>query len=91
VALTGGQGTADVPFSGGCCDFATVRLPGGGVALTGGVQYWLVASPNSEAENFMGIWQPSTNNIWARLYPEQGTLWAGSTGIWLAAEITGSK
>jgi hypothetical protein len=90
--LPGGQGTAtDVPVSGDCCDFATVRLTGGGVALTGGVQYWLVASPNSEAENFMGIWQPTTNANWARIHPEQGDFWTQYNGDWLAAEITGSK
>lgn len=88
--LSGGQGTAtDVPVSGDCCDFATVRLPG--VALSRGVRYWLVASPNADAENFMGLWQVSSNNIWAVLKPEQTSLWTGYNGGWMAAQIAGTN
>jgi hypothetical protein len=86
--LPGGQGTAaNIPFSGDCCDFATARLPG--VALSRGVRYWLVASPNAQAENFMGLWQISTNCIWAVLKPEESTLWTGYNGEWMAAQISG--
>jgi len=88
--LTGGQGTAtNVPVSGDCCDFATARLPG--AALSRNVQYWLVGSPNVNAEKFMGIWQPSTNNDWAVLMPEQSSIWTGYTGDWLAAQIIGQS
>jgi hypothetical protein len=86
--LSGGQGTAtNLPFSGDCCDFATARLPG--AALSHGVQYWLVVSPNAEAEKFMGIWRPSTNNDWAVLLPEQSSIWTVYTGDWMAAQISG--
>jgi hypothetical protein len=88
--LTGSQGTAEVPLSGQCCTLATARLSGSGIALTGGVQYWLVASPNSGAENFMGIWQPTTNANWARIYPEQDDSWTQFNGDWMAAEIIGT-
>jgi hypothetical protein len=86
--LPGGQGsTTDIPDSGQCCDYATVRLPN--VSLSAGVQYWLVASPSSDAEDFMGIWQISTNNIWAVLNPEQSQLWTDFNGDWMAAQIFG--
>jgi hypothetical protein len=64
-----------------------VRLPN--VSLSAGVQYWLVASPSSDAEDFMGIWQISTNNIWAVLNPEQSQLWTDFNGDWMAAQIFG--
>jgi hypothetical protein len=64
-----------------------VRLPN--VPLSAGVQYWVVASPSTDAEEFMGIWQLSTNNNWARLNPEQSSLWTDFTGEWLATQISG--
>jgi hypothetical protein len=91
--LSGGQGSlTDIPGSGDCCNFATLRLLGAGIALTGGVQYWLVASPdNVNAPDFMGLWQISTNNICAELFPGQSQLWTDFTGEWMAAEITGQS
>ena len=88
TVLDGGRNsTTDIPDSGQCCDFATVRLPN--VPLSAGVQYWVVASPSTDAEDFMGIWQLSTNNNWARLNPEQSSLWTDFTGEWLATQISG--
>jgi hypothetical protein len=77
-----------MPELGQCCDFATVRLPGSGVGLSAGVQYWLVASPALDAEDFMGIWRISTETIFAKNNPEQ-TGWTGENGGWAAAQITG--
>jgi hypothetical protein len=79
----------EIPDSGQCCDVATVRLTGNGVSLSAGVPYWLVASPSTDAEDFKGTWQISTNNIWAKLNPEQSQLWTGFNGEWMAAQIVG--
>lgn len=90
--LSGGQGTATgIPESGQCCDFATVRLPKNGVALSANVQYWLVASPSTDAENFFGIWQISTNNFLSILNPEQTSYWTDFVGEWMAAQIVGQS
>lgn len=88
--LPGGQGsTTSIPDSGQCCDFATVRLPKNGVALSADVQYWLVASPSTDAEDFMGLWQISTNNLLSILNPEQSSYWTDFVGEWMAAQIVG--
>jgi hypothetical protein len=91
--LPGGQGSlADLPSSDDCCEFAILRLTGGGIALTGGTQYWAVASPdNVNAPDFMGQWLLSTNNICAKLLPEQSSLWTDFSGDWMAAQIAGSS
>ncbi len=91
--LPGGQGsTVDFPDSGACCDLAQVRLPGAGVALSAGVKYWLVASPdNINAPDFYGIWQPSTVAFAAEQQPENFTGWIDFSGNWFAAEIRGTK
>jgi hypothetical protein len=93
VPLSGGQQSLiDIPESGDCCDFAILRLPGNGIALTGGVQYWLVASPdNVNAPDFKGLWNISTNNICAELFPKQSGLWTDFTGDWMAAQIRGQS
>ena len=90
--LPGGQGSlTDIPDSGDCCDLATLRLPGD-VALSGGVQYWLVASPdNVNAPDFQGKWLDSTNNICAELFPRQSLLWTDFSGYWVAAQIDGQS
>lgn len=91
--LPGGQGsTTDFPDSGECCGLATVRLPGAGVALQAGVQFWLVASPdNVNASDFHGIWQITTLALGAYKEPEQFIGWTNFTGSWLAAEIRGTS
>lgn len=91
--LPGAQGSiADLPDSGQCCEFATLRLPGGGVALTGGTQYWLVASPdNVNAPDFQGLWQISTNNLCAALFPKQSSFWTDFTGDWMATQVAGKN
>lgn len=90
--LPGAQGTiTDLPESGDCCDFAILRLPGQGIALTGGTKYWLVASPNNvTAPDFFGLWQFSSNNIWSRLLPKSES-WTDFSGFWMAAKITGQS
>jgi hypothetical protein len=91
--LPGGQGSlTDLPGSGDCCDFATLRLPGSGIGLVGGVQYWLVASPdNVNAPDFLGKWLDSTSNICAELFPRQSQLWTDFSGYWVAAQIAGDS
>jgi hypothetical protein len=91
--LPGGQGSiADLPDSASCCEFATLRLAGGGVALTSGTQYWAVASPdNVNAPDFMGQWLLSTNNVCSTLLPEQSPFWTEFSGDWMAAQIAGSS
>jgi len=91
--LPDGQGTtSDFPDSGACCDLATVRLPGTGVALSADVRYWLVASPdNMNAPDFHGIWQPSTVAVAAYQEPENFSDWIDFSGLWFGAEIRGTR
>jgi hypothetical protein len=90
--LPGGQGsTANIPETGDCCSLATVTLPDAGVALTAGVQYWLVASPdNANAPDFEGAWETSSLAFGAYQEPESFINWTSVTGGWLAAEIRGT-
>ena len=90
--LPGGQGaTTEIPDSGECCDLATVRLSGAGVALNAGVTYWLVASPDDiNAPDFHGIWQPTFSAVSAYEQPEFFG-WIAFTGGWLGAEIRGTR
>ena len=91
--LPGGQGsTSNIPTLGDCCDLTEVRLPGTGLQLLAGTQYWLVASPdNVHAPTFQGAWQTSILAIGAYLQPEDFPFWIGLSGIWLAAEIRGTS
>ncbi len=91
--LPDGQGsTTDIPTSGQCCELARVTLPGPGVALTAGTQYWLVASPdNIEAPDFKGIWQVSSLAVSAYEQPEQLINWTSFSAGWMAAEIRGTN
>lgn len=91
--LPGGQGsTTDIPESGVCCELAKVRLPGAGIALQAGVQYWLVASPDEEqAPDFEGLWQDSDLALRAYQQPEFFIGWTDVSGGWLAAEIRGTN
>jgi hypothetical protein len=91
--LPGGQSsTTNVPESGDCCELATVRLPGIGVALAGGTQYWLVVSTNDRAAaDFYGLWQLSTAAVGAYQELESGIPWTPISGDWFAAEIRGTK
>ena len=91
--LPGGQGsTTDIPDTGDCCKLAKVSLPGLGVALQGGVQVWLVASPdNMNAPDFLGFWQTSSVAFAAYQEPELLTNWTSFTGGWLATEVRGTK
>lgn len=91
--LPGGQAsTMDIPDLGTCCDLAKVRLPGAGVALSAGVHYWLVASPdNVNAPTFSGVWQQSILAVNAYEQPELGIGWTSASGLWLAAEIRGTS
>jgi hypothetical protein len=90
--LPGGQSsTTNIPESGECCELATARLPGMGVALTGGTQYWLVASTNDRvAADFFGLWQLTTVTVSAYTKPGQFG-WIPFSGEWFAAEIRGSN
>jgi hypothetical protein len=90
--LPGGQtSTTDIPESGECCELATARLPGMGVALEGGTQYWLVVSTNDRvAADFFGLWQLTSVTISAYQKPGQFG-WTPFSGEWFAAEIQGSK
>jgi hypothetical protein len=88
--LHDGEGSTEgFPDVGQCCEFAVVTLPGKGVALTKGVQYWLVARADEvNAPDFVGTWQISSNNIWSN------TAFGGWTdydGDWVAAKITGTS
>lgn len=91
--LPDGQGsTTDIPDSGVCCELAKVRLPGAGVALQAGVQYWLVASPDNEiAPDFTGLWQHSNLALRAYKQPEFFIGWTSVSGDWPAAEIRGTN
>gem|GEM_PF-1684502 len=91
--LPGGQGsTTDIPESGVCCELTRVRLPGAGVALQAGVQFWLVASPDNEnAPDFFGQWQDSILAVRAYKQPEFFIGWTNVSGGWLAAEIRGTS
>lgn len=91
--LPGGQGsTTEIPDSGDCCELAKVKLPGAGVALIAGVQYWLVASPdNVNAPDFAGQWQHSNLALRAYKEPENFVSWNNVSGVWLAAEIRGTN
>lgn len=91
--LPGGQGgTTDFPDSGECCGLATVRLAGGGVALEAGVQVWLLASAdNTSAPDFYGIWQDSSSAVAAYLEPEIFGFWTSFSGLWMAAEVRGTR
>ncbi len=91
--MPGGQGSiANLPNSGQCCDFATLRLPGDGIALMASTQYWLVASPdNLNAADFKGLWQISSSNLCATLLPKQSSFWTDFTGNWMAAQIAGTN
>jgi hypothetical protein len=91
--LPGGQSsTTDIPTTGICCELAKVRLPGAGVALAAGVQYWLVASPDEEqAPDFEGEWQHSNLAVRAYKQPEFFIGWTDVSGEWLAAEIRGTN
>ena len=91
--IAGGQGsTTDIPNTGVCCELAKVRLPGTGVALIGGIQYWLVASPdNVNAPDFTGVWQDSNLALRAYQQPEFFIGWTDVSGGWLAAEIRGTN
>jgi hypothetical protein len=91
--LPGAQGsTTDIPDSGVCCELTKVRLPGPGIALQAGVQYWLVASPDNEnAPDFTGLWQHSNLAVRAYKEPEFFTPWTSLSGWWSAAEIRGTN
>jgi hypothetical protein len=91
--LPGAQSsTTAIPESGDCCELVTVRLPGMGVALAGGTQYWLVGSTNDRAApDFYGIWQPSTAAVAAYQELESGIPWTPISGDWFAAEVRGTK
>jgi hypothetical protein len=93
MSLPGGQAnTVDIPDFGGCCDLTQVTLPGEGVALTKGTQYWLVASPdNVGASDFEGLWQSSNLAISAYEQPESFINWTSFSGGWLAARIQGTS
>ncbi len=92
AVLPGGQAsTTDIPTFGVCCALARVTLPGAGVALTKGTQYWLVASPDDiGAPDFNGVWSPSFLALDAYDEPEDFIPWTDASGDWLAARIEGT-
>ncbi len=91
--LAGGQGsTTDIPNYGTCCDLTEVSLPGPGVALTKGTQYWLVAMPDDEnAGDFLGIWQTSNLSSTSYREPEEFIAWTSFDCDLLGAEIRGTN
>jgi hypothetical protein len=91
--LPGGQsGTADIPNNGECCDVARVRLPGNGVALAAGVQYWLVARPdNLNGPDFYGSWHFSTTAFPSYEEPGHFLSWSPYPSGLFAAEIRGTS
>lgn len=91
--LPGAQGsTSQIADLGDCCDLAKVNLPGAGVQLSAGIQYWLVAGPdNSLGPTFKGEWQTSTLAVSAYQEPENVINWSDFGGTWLAAEIRGTS
>ncbi|HEY1769237.1 MAG TPA: hypothetical protein VGG02_03160 [Chthoniobacterales bacterium] len=83
--------TSDFPDAGDCCQFANVRLPGKGVALTEGLKYWLVAAPDDvNAPDFEGFWQQTTIAEGSDLKPGEEN-WNDYTSYWMAAKITGTN
>jgi hypothetical protein len=89
--LPGAQGsTTDIPDAGACCEVARVKFAQP-VALSSGVQYWCVASPDETAEDFTGLWQHSILAVRAYNQPEFFTGWTSVSGDWLAAEIRGTN
>lgn len=90
--ILGEGSTTRIPDSGDCCDLATVNLPGSGVPLAAGAQYWLVASTDDvDAADFEGKWCHSTLALTAYQEPENFINWTSFTGNWLAAEIQGTN
>ncbi|MBA3961678.1 MAG: hypothetical protein H0X40_07240 [Chthoniobacterales bacterium] len=90
--LPDGQGSAvDIPASGMCCALTEVKLPGSGVALTKGTQYWLVASTDGvNAPDFNGLWHSSLAAVSAYEQPENFINWSSLDGDWLGARIQGT-
>jgi hypothetical protein len=79
---------SNIPTFDVCCELAKINLPG--VALSAGVQYWLVVSPDDvHAPTFEGVWQISYRAQVATQEPELPINWTTSPGYWLAAEIKG--
>jgi hypothetical protein len=91
--LPGGQAsTSEIPDFGVCCGLTQVSLPGAGVALTAGTQYWLVASPdNVNAPDFWGFWQHSNLAVGAYQEPEFFINWTSFSAQLFAAEIRGTS
>lgn len=88
----GQASTTESPDLGDCCELTEVRLPGVGIDLTAGTQYWVVASPdNAHAPTFSGAWQQTSLAVRAYKQPEQGIGWTSLSGIWPAAEIRGTS
>ena len=89
--LPGGEGsTTDIPALGDCCKLARVTLPGAGIKLLAGVQYWLVASSDDVgAPTFEGQWQLSNLAISAGMAPPLP--WGNFPGQWPAALIRGTQ
>jgi hypothetical protein len=88
--IPGGEAlTTDIPDLGQCCQLATVKLKGSGVALTKGVSYWLVAhADKSSGSDFSGAWCLSFLSDSAQMGPPDP--WNPHTGLWPAAEIRGT-
>jgi hypothetical protein len=91
--LPGGQGsTSNIPDLGECCGLTKVKLPGPGVQLLAGTQYWLVASPDDTlAPTFQGAWQGSSLAFNAYQQPEEFVNWTDFEADWLATEIRGTS
>ena len=86
--ISGGQGsTTQMPDVGVCCQLAKITLPGSGITLSAGTQYWLVISPGDPT--FSGGWQLSHSGAYAFLVPPSG--WAYLPGQWPAAQIRGTR
>jgi hypothetical protein len=62
-----------LPTFGDCCGLATAKIKGG-LSLTGGTPYWVVATTNSKDANFFGAWNLATTN------QVTGVLAAGNEG-----------
>ena len=79
-----------MPDAGGCCELASVSLPGAGVLLTGGTRYWLAATADDvNAPTFRGAWRVSNRGGSAQLIPPFP--WDPDAGQLPAAEIRGTN
>jgi hypothetical protein len=82
TALWSGS-TKTLPTFGDCCGLAVAKIKGG-LALTAGTQYWVVATTDKKQTTTFAAWNlATTNQITAApaAYNDNGTGWTGYTTI----------